>query len=155
MKVKYALSGLLIGILIGFIIGFGELGMIKKFQRTQIILVGVGLEVGIFGIVGYSIGNNLGRNIDIENELGISEKEERMHQQGTVWVAITRWTNKRDNILFELITGQTEQKILISQLNEKMIFNHQIASGSKNNVAKFHKLAMQEIFTQQKKDYKS
>ena len=68
---------------------------------------------------------------------------------GRVWIAITEWTDV-DNQTFKLITGQTDAKLLISQLNDKMIMNHEINSGSQVNVSKYHQIARNYIFNQQK-----
>lgn len=75
-----------------------------------------------------------------------------MVQQGRVWIAITQWTDK-DGVEYSLITGQAQDKTLISQLNKVMIYNHEIKSGSNVNVSKFHKQARNKTFEKQKREY--
>ncbi len=86
----------------------------------------------------------------MKTELGIDTMQERIYQKGRVWVAITKWTNRKSNVEYQLITGQTEEKVLITKLNDEVVFKHEIKSGSNENVTKYHRWARNEIFRQQK-----
>ena len=156
MKTKqneYAVIGLIIGAVLGMIVGLGAMNMIKESQRGQMLYPALGICILGFGVIGYSAGKSLGRETDKEIELGHDKAKENIFQQGRVWVAITEWSSK-DNQNYKLITGQTNDKILISQLNDELVMNHEIQSGSKANVGKFHKAARTYIFNQQKAQYK-
>lgn len=150
----YALSGLVVGVVVGLLAGASSLTMIKKSQRAQMLWISMGVCVVAFGAIGYSKGASFGKEADIENIIGMSDAEDSMYQVGRAWIETTKWTNKIDNTDYELITGQAQEKTLISQLNNKLIFNHAIKSGSKVNVSKYHKAARDTIFKQQKQQAK-
>ena len=148
-------TGTFIGIILGIAAGFGIMYQIKTSQHSlQMTMFAIGISVVIFGFAGFSYGKRLDDQLQLEKDLGHDKLTENIVQQGRVWVAITEWTNK-DGVEYALITGQTQDKTLISQLNKVMVYNHEIKSGSNVNVSKYHRLARKEIFEKQKREYKA
>lgn len=150
--IEYGIGGLVIGAILGILAAFGALNMTKASMRGTMLLPALGICGIGFAAMGYVKGSSLGRAVDLEIKLGHDKLQENIYQQGQVWVAITEWTSM-ENQTYKLITGQTKDKLVISQLNDKLVMNHELNSGSQVNVVKFHKEARNYIFNQQKAQY--
>jgi hypothetical protein len=152
-KRDYRIAGVIIGGIIGVLVGFGAISQIKKSQREKTISITI-IAGSILGIsIGYKIGSKIDNEIWIENELGIDQAKSEFIKVGKGWVISTQWTDSKNNS-YTLLTGQASNKTLISQLNDELFLNHNINSGSKVNVSKFHKIAQQQIYKKLKETYK-
>ena len=133
-----SVTGLIVGAFIGVFVGFVGLNMIKKSQRESMLVPSL-LICGIgFAVVGYFQGQKMGKDADVEKNTGISEFNYSKIQSGRSWVAVTEWTNST-GFIYKLVTGQADDKELVSILNDEVIRSYGINSGSKVNVERFHK----------------
>ena len=144
---RFTLS--IVGIIIGVFIGLGFLNQTKKSQRETIFVYAMcgGISLGLIG--GYRLGYKLDLDVYKEELLGLDKTETAYHKNGRSWIISTKWTDSKNN-KYALLTGQTSEKILVSQLNDELFMNHEILSGSKVNVEKYHKIAKSYLFNKLK-----
>ena len=153
-KISYSIGGFILGVILGGLLGIGELSQTKKSMRAQSfpILLVAGSVIGAG--IGLSVGYRHGRSIHIENVTGISNANTKFFKQGRFWIAATIWSDIRDQTSNQLLTGKSTDGIVISQLNERPIIIHEITSGSKVNIEKYHKKALHHVFTIIKEKFK-
>ena len=151
-KTHFRVTGSIIGIIIGGLLGVGILSQTKKSQRSTIAIysIGAGLIIGFIG--GYRIGATLDREAYIEESIGIDKAVTELFKSGNSWIASTKWVDSRNNS-FTLLTGKNSNKDLVSELNSELILKHDIQSGSRVNVEKYHTLARNYIFKKLKEDF--
>jgi len=144
-KNKFRVNLSIVGIIIGVFIGFGFLNQTKKSQRDTIFIYAMcgGISVGLIG--GYRLGYKFDMDVYKEELLGLDKTETEYHKNGKSWLISTKWTDSKNNKHI-LLTGQTSEKVLVSQLNDKLLMNHELLSGSKVNVEKHHKIAKSYLF---------
>lgn len=142
------------GIIIGLFIGLGIINQTKKSQRETIFLFAnsCGLLIGLIG--GYILGNKLDTEEYIDEILGVNKTETELNKNGRSWNIQTKWTDSNENH-YVLVTLQDTNKVLVSQLNNETILNHEIQSGSKVNVEKHHQIARNYVFEKLRADIKS
>jgi hypothetical protein len=144
-KSVFRTTGVIIGLLVGSLIGLGIINQSKKSQRPNIAIYAISIGA-IFGIIGgYRLGLKLDQQEYIEEQLGINKANTEYLKNGKSWIASTIWVDSQNN-KHTILTGQNPDKILISTLNNEVIYNHEINSGSKVNVEKFHKAACSQIY---------
>ena len=147
-----AFTGMIIGAVVGLMVGFGGLNMVKKSQRDIMLIPA--LLLGGIGVaaIGYFQGQKIGKEIDVENETGISQFTYAIHQNGRTWIAVTEWSDIT-GFSYKLITGQADDKELVSLLNDDVIRKYGINSGSKVNVESYHKQERLAVFQNVKTIY--
>lgn len=152
-KFKYGINGAIIGILLGSIIGFAFLSQIKKSQRNNVLPFTLIIGSLLGAISGYSIGSKFGKEDYIEENLGLKTQKEEMIKEGKYWYAYTQWTDKRDGTSYTLQTAKSNQKNLVSILNEKLILWHDCQLASKETIPKYHTLAKKHIIKLMKDNF--
>ena len=141
-QLEFGITGLIIGVAIGALLGLGELNFVKKSQRPAFMPFAIGITAIIGACVGYGIGSNMGKSTYIEDALGISKPtEDGYYKDGRYWVGRTSWKDTRDGKEYNLITRRNGSGVLVSYLNNKEIWNHQIPSANQQTVPKHHQLA--------------
>lgn len=126
---------------------------IKKSQKNAVFKPVIVISAIGAAFVGIRIGSKIGKSKYIEDQLGLNAISEGLIQQGRYWIAVSKWTNKRTGKENVLYTGKSESGILVSEYNGTIAFNHQINSGSKINVTKFHKIARTQILQQEREHF--
>lgn len=151
-KSQYRIICSITGIIIGLFIGLGILNQTKQSQRETIALYAIsgGVLIGLIG--GYGLGDKLDTEEYVGEVLGIKKAETEYYKSGRSWIISTKWIDS-NNKEYLLITGQNNDKILVSQLNEEVIVNHEIQSGSKVNVEKHHQNARNYVFAKLRADF--
>ncbi len=102
-----------------------------------------GVILGLLG--GYNIGAKLDLETHMEQVLGFDKVVTEYFQSGRSWIASSKWTDLKSNT-YSLLIGKSSTKDLVSQLNDDVIMNHTIQSGSNVNVEKYHRIACNHIF---------
>ncbi|OSZ80541.1 hypothetical protein CAP36_04630 [Chitinophagaceae bacterium IBVUCB2] len=152
-KFKYGINGAIIGIILGAIIGFVFLSQTKKSQRNKVLPYSL-LIGSLFGVIsGYSIGSRMGKEEYIEEKLGLKNLNEEIIKDGKYWYAYTQWTDKRDGTFYTLQTAKSNQKNLVSVLNEKLILWHDCQSASKETIPRYHAFAKNHILKLMKDNF--
>ena len=148
-KNQFRVNISIVGIIFGVLLGFGCLNQTKKSQRETMFVYVMGVCI-MFGFIGgYRLGYKLDMEVYKEELLGLDKTETAYHKNGRSWIISTKWTDSQNN-KYALLTGQTSEKILVSQLNDELFMNHEILSGSKVNVEKHHKIAKSYLFNKLK-----
>jgi hypothetical protein len=144
----------IVGIVIGAFIGVGMISQTKKSQRSSISAIAItsGILVGLIG--GYRLGDKLDTEAYIDELLGINKAETLYFKSGRSWIMQTKWTDAESK-QYVLETSQNYSKVLVSMLNSEVIMNHEIQSGSKVNVEKFHQHARNHIFDKLRAELKN
>ncbi len=152
-KSVFRTTCVIIGLLIGLLVGFGIINQTKNSQRSTVSIYAFSVCALLGVIGGYRIGLNLDKNDYIEKQLGINKTITEYYKNGRSWIASTKWVDNKNNN-HSIFTGQNPEKVLVSELNNEIIFNHEIHSGSKDNVDKFHKAACIQIFKKLKDEFR-
>jgi hypothetical protein len=152
-KSNYRTTGVIIGLLVGLFFGLGIINQTKKSQRSNILIYAISLSslIGIIG--GYRIGSKLDQEEFIEDQLGINKTNTEFYKNGRSWIASTKWVDLEKNS-HSISTGQNSNKVLVTEYNNEVIYTHEINSGSKINVDKYHKAACNQIFKKLKDEFK-
>lgn len=146
---KYALNGLFAGVIIGALVGLGSLYYVKNSSKGLLFPISVCVGAVLGGAIGYTKGASLGKEADIEIALGIDKAVEQLVPNGKGWIAVTEWQDIEGR-KHKLLTGQTEDKMLITEYNDELLSNHEIKSGSKVNVTRYHNETRSALFAQLK-----
>jgi hypothetical protein len=153
MKLEYGIYGLLLGAGLGIVLGLSQLYYFKrsianKYGSEMIVATSV-----LLSIVGYTRGNKIGEMSYIKNEIGEADSSTNFIKDGKYWVGVTDWIDKRSNIQYRLLTARSNQKYIVSALDNKVILKHEEISASKVTIPKLHEKAKQEIFNKIVLDY--
>jgi hypothetical protein len=132
---------------IGIIADFGLLNQQKKSERTRLMPVTVGAIALFFGCSGCAIGSRFGKTVYIEKRLGIDKPiEDGYFQSGKYWKGVTKWSDKRDNKVYVLLTGRSNIKNLVTAINDRPIIIHDCQSASRITVPRYHTQARNKIW---------
>lgn len=145
-KLEYAILGLIIGVILGILLGFGELQWIKKSQRQSFMPLAIGISVLLCACVGYSWGSKTGKEIYVDECLGIDKSEESFYKDGRFWVGITKWIDKRDSKQYQLVTSRHGGNTLVTSLNNHIIYNHGIPNANQQTVPSYHKQSRNQLW---------
>jgi|LakMenEpi03Aug12_release.lakeMendotaPanAssembly.Ray.scaffolds.fasta_scaffold611117_2 hypothetical protein len=143
-----------VGIVIGAFIGGGIISQTKKSQRSSISAIAIagGTLVGLIG--GYRLGDKLDTEAYFDELLGIKKAETEYYKNGRSWSMQTIWTDSESK-QYVLETSQNYSKVLVTKLNNEVIMNHEIQSGSKVNVEKYHQNARNIAFNKLRAEIKA
>ena len=144
-KYQFRIIFSIVGLIIGLLISAGILNQTKKSQRQATFLYAItgGMLIGIIG--GYLAGDKYDTDDYKDEVLGIKKAVTEYYKNGRSWIIQTKSTDSNDK-QYLLLTGQDTKNILVSQLNDETIINHEIESGSKVNVEKHHQSARNYVF---------
>lgn len=154
-KFIYGIFGMFIGVVLGGIAGIGELNYVKKSLRTDafpVLLIGGAI---ILGVTGLYTGIKYGENEYAEEILGFKETSDQLYQVGRFWTKETRWVDKVNGSSQHLITKRNDSGELCTSFNSAVIYNHNLHSGSKINVEKYHSESKKVLFKTLKNQYLS
>jgi hypothetical protein len=152
-KIAYSISGLFVGLLLGSLLGLGELFYTKKSQRETglpFFLIGGGL---IGAAIGISVGYKYGLSKHINEITGIDKAKTVYLKQGQFWIASTVWTDTRNQKEFQILTGRSNQNILVSSIEDRVIIKYETTSASKVSVEKYHKQSIHFVFSALEKSF--
>jgi hypothetical protein len=150
---EYGILGFLIGAVESTLLGFFSLNQVKKSMRADVLPWTVAAGAAFVGIGGYGMGSRMGKQAYIEERLGIDTAEEGYTKYGRYWVGITKWTDKRDGKQYTLLTARSNQKFLVSALNDRIIVKHDCQSAARDTVPRYHTQAKNHVWSLMKENY--
>ena len=152
LRKQYALTGFFLGFAIGVCAAFGQLAFTSKSLRGKLMPYSLGICSVFFSLSGYKIGRKQGEEADIEEALGLNRASTEFFKEGRFWIAETRWYDRAGQEYF-LKTCKDTNGSLCSYFNGAISTNHNLNSGSNQNVTRYHKLEIGKFFRHLKDNF--
>jgi hypothetical protein len=133
-----------VGGLLGLLLGIGELNYVKKSQRetTFPVLAVVGVAIGVIG--GIKVAAMIGEDDEVNAKYGLAAMETYEGKEGRKWFRQSKWVNPGSG-LENVITTRYLDGVVLTLLNEKVMYNHQTQSGAKKDIERLHQFSVYEI----------
>lgn len=146
-SIEFDFTGMFIGLVLGAILGYAALRMVKKSQIGAAAPYIIGFSTVFCAFIGFNIGQGVGKNDYINEKLGLKKiLQDGYLKDGRYWIGITKWIDGRNQAEHILVTARSNQKFLISQLNDRVILKHDDTSASKTAIPKCHEMAKNYVF---------